>query len=99
MQNSLKQTDVLANVEREATLKAAMEAGCSEAERLGYGSELGYIEASAISERAASVALDQLVGAVSLLNEASLYVANVADHPPATELLGRIDAFLASGGQ
>jgi hypothetical protein len=34
--------------------------------------------------------------AIDLLREANAYVANVADHPPATELLGRIDALLAS---
>lgn len=43
---------------REAILKAAMEAGCDEAERLGYGSALGYAEAASIGEGAATVALD-----------------------------------------
>jgi hypothetical protein len=34
-----------------------MEAGCDEAERLGYGSALGYVEAASIAEKAAKVAL------------------------------------------
>jgi hypothetical protein len=54
-------------IEREAILKAAMEAGCDEADRLGYGSELGYVEAASIGEKAATVALDQLQGAVEAL--------------------------------
>jgi hypothetical protein len=38
-------------------VKAAMDAGCDEAERLGYGSQLGYVEAASISAKAATVAL------------------------------------------
>src|SRR5690349_17268577 len=49
--------------DREAILKAAMEAGCDEAERLGYGSELGYAEAASIGEKAARVVLDAVAGA------------------------------------
>jgi hypothetical protein len=47
-------------VKRDAILKAAMEAGCDEAERLGYGSELGYVEAASIGEKAATVALEDI---------------------------------------
>src|SRR3954454_23354793 len=47
----------------------AMNAGCDEAERLGYGSELGYAEASSISEKAIAPVLEQLMGAVGALVE------------------------------
>ncbi len=36
----------------ETLLKDAMNAGCDEAERLGYGGQLGYAEAASISEAA-----------------------------------------------
>jgi hypothetical protein len=55
------------SVARERILKAAMEAACDEAERLGYRRELGYVEAASIGEKAAGVALDQLAGAVEAL--------------------------------
>jgi hypothetical protein len=44
-------------VTEEAILKAAMQAGCDEAERLGYGSTLGYAEAASIAEKAALAVL------------------------------------------
>lgn len=56
---------------REAILKAAMTAGCDEAERLGYGSELGYVEAASIAEKAAAVAL----GAREALDAGALHRA------------------------
>lgn len=59
----------MSKVTRESILSAAMEAGCDEAERLGYGSTLGYVEAASIGERAAGVALDQLGGAASFTAE------------------------------
>jgi hypothetical protein len=47
----------------EAILKAAMEAGCDEAERLGYGSALGYAEAASIAEKAALAVMNRASGA------------------------------------
>jgi hypothetical protein len=53
-----RQTAGMSLTQRATVLKAAMNAGCDEAERLGYGSALGYVEAASIAEKAASVAID-----------------------------------------
>jgi hypothetical protein len=87
---------VVSLIGRDAILKAAMEAGCDEAERLGYGSQLGYVEAASIGEKAATVALQQLEGAVTDRDRwrdcaRKLYAQwQAGERPPSESALGRI---------